>query len=294
MVKARPIALALALLAVSHFLVGSLRQCSTTPTPAIGLASIIGGCDDLLLKFDERFDHMREARRNVTLDPKHVDYLSTNKKLWFDSFEPEANCFSDERFGSFRDERDAAFGDGPKFTCGVDVIAQREKDSRAAGNKEGEGCLVYSVGSYNDILFERTVHEFMGCEVHTFDPTLGKAFVGDHYSTFHPWGLGEDGVEATMGKKSWVGKSMGTIMKELGHTNRTIDILIKLNQLQVEMHAGVTNRNAHPAQIVNFFSSADQAGLRIFHKERNHWGCDGYTCVEYALTLHFNRYKHAH
>ena len=58
---------------------------------------------------------------------------------------------------------------------------------------------------------------------------------------------------------------------------------IKLNQLQVEMHAGVTNKNAHPAQIVNFFSSADQAGLRIFHKERNHWGCDGYTCVEYAL-----------
>ena len=26
-----------------------------------------------------------------------------------------------------------------------------------------------------------------------------------------------------------------------------------------------------------------RAKLRITHKERNQWGCDGYRCVEYAL-----------
>lgn len=33
----------------------------------------------------------------------------------------------------------------------------------------------------------------------------------------------------------------------------------------------------------DFFAAADRAKLRIFHKERNHWGCDGYLCVEYAF-----------
>ena len=31
------------------------------------------------------------------------------------------------------------------------------------------------------------------------------------------------------------------------------------------------------------FAAADKAKLRITHKERNQWGCDGYRCVEYAL-----------
>lgn len=33
----------------------------------------------------------------------------------------------------------------------------------------------------------------------------------------------------------------------------------------------------------DFFAAADRAKLRIFHKERNHWGCNGYLCVEYAF-----------
>ena len=33
----------------------------------------------------------------------------------------------------------------------------------------------------------------------------------------------------------------------------------------------------------DFFAAADRAKLRIFHKERNHWGCNGYKCVEFAF-----------
>ena len=28
---------------------------------------------------------------------------------------------------------------------------------------------------------------------------------------------------------------------------------------------------------------ADDARMRVFHKERNHWGCEGYRCLEYAF-----------
>ena len=33
----------------------------------------------------------------------------------------------------------------------------------------------------------------------------------------------------------------------------------------------------------SFFEGADAAGCMLYHKERNHWGCAGYVCVEYAL-----------
>ena len=51
--------------------------------------------------------------------------------------------------------------------------------------------------------------------------------MGDKYATFHPWGLGEDGVSVRMSgkEKDWVGMSMEHVIRELGHENRAIDIL---------------------------------------------------------------------
>ena len=38
-----------------------------------------------------------------------------------------------------------------------------------------------------------------------------------------------------------------------------------------------------PRHLETGIAAADTAKLRITHKERNQWGCDGYRCVEYAL-----------
>lgn len=249
-------------------------------------------CDDRILdEMDHTFNQRREARQNET--PATISRAPA-QLYWFDLFEPEAVCFSDERFGG-SGERYKAFGDGPKFVCGADFIPN--KSSHA-----GEDCLVYSVGSHNQIDFEKSVHNFLGCETHTFDPTLSKPFVGGDYAHFHPWGLGLDGEKKALGNNTWVGKSLATIMKALGHENRTIDVLkidcegcefsalppffgqialghFQVNQLQVEMHAGDRKHQ----DIVDFFAAADKAKLRIFHKERNHWGCGGYLCVEYSF-----------
>ena len=65
----------------------------------------------------------------------------------------------------------------------------------------------------------------MGCEIHTFDPTLDKPFVGGELATFHPWGLGVDGEPMSMGGKKWTGMSLENAIRELGHVNRTIDVL---------------------------------------------------------------------
>eukprot|EP00980_Cylindrotheca_fusiformis_P015271 scaffold4247_cov66-Cylindrotheca_fusiformis.AAC.12 len=245
-------------------------------------------CEKLLDSFDAKFKLRTANRQEMT--KKWNDSVDVEEAHAYDLFEPEVGCFDEERFGS--KERFGSFGDGPKFVCGVDTIAAKSKTS--------EGCLVYSVGSNNKIAFEVAVKSFMGCETHTFDPTLRVPFVGDQYATFHPWGVGVDGEENMRKRSKWVSKGIETIMNELGHSNRTLDILkidcegcehvafpfvfdaiaagrIKVNQIQVEIHGALYPR------VVKFFEAADKAKMRIFHKERNHWGCQGYKCLEYAL-----------
>ena len=241
--------------------------------------------DLTIAKHEKVFDLRRSARQNST-----SNYTYGNEKHYFDPFESEANCFSEERFGF--SNRYHAFSDGPKFICGVDLIA-------AKGKRNAEDCLVYSVGSRNKIEFETAVHKIMGCEIFMFDPTIREQhFIGVEIATFKSWALGIDGQKA-MGKD---GKSIETIMKELGHEGRKIDILkidcegceydimpqlfdqmadrnITIDQIQIELHSNSGRKD----KIREFFEGADKAGMRIFHKERNHWGCMGYKCAEYAL-----------
>lgn len=253
-------------------------------------------CQKRLDALDEIFNERRKVRQEAT-----PTYEYKNNKMKFDLHEPEANCISEERFGSNSNVRYEAFGDGPKFVCGVDVLAEKAKKKN--------NCLVYSVGSNNDIRFEKAVHTHMsGCEIHTFDPTLADTpFVGGEYATFHPWGLGTDGGSegAAMHERKNDGERMSfqTVIEKLGHTNRTIDILkidcqgceyasmpplfdliasgdVQVNQVLIELHFRGSD---FTSKLKKFFSAADEAKMRIVHKERNQWGCDGYKCVEYAL-----------
>jgi hypothetical protein len=255
------------------------------------VAATEADCESALDKLDEQFNTRRKARQETFFNSKASKRFSSMKQITFwDKYEPEANCFDDERFGG--SVRYKSLGDGPKFVCGVDFIAKKGQN---------EGCLVYSVGSNNDISFESAVKSTMGCEIHTFDPTVPTAkFVGNNVATFHEWGFGKDGSELGPAYKS-----AATVIKELGHTGRTIDIFkidcegcegvvmppllesiangdVQVNQVQIELHQleGFAN---NAAALENFFSAVDKANFRIFHKERNHWGCQGYLCLEYSL-----------
>lgn len=146
----------------------------------------------------------------------------------------------------------------------------------------------------------------LGCETHTFDPTVKEEeFVGAHVASFHEWGLGEDGTKVDFdnhvrGSSSFTSMSLKSIIRELHHTGRKIDILkidcelcewqavpdifdaihageIKVDQIQIELHGGSRET------IDDLFHRADKARMRIMHKERNHWGCNGYGCLEYVF-----------
>lgn len=89
-------------------------------------------------------------------------------------------------------------------------------------------------------------------------------------------------------------------MRRLGHTGRRVDVLkvdcegcehgafaaiwpllergeISVGQVLVELHG------TDVAQLAAFFAADDAASFLVFSKERNHWGCDGFRCVEYSL-----------
>jgi hypothetical protein len=163
-------------------------------------------CNEKLDELDTRFNLQRSNRQEYV-----EERMPEGKVKLFDQFEPESVCFSEERFGSSK--RFHAFHDGPKFVCGVDYIAKQPS------------CLVYSVGCNNNFDFEVAVKNSMGCDIHTFDPTLDEYKGDPNVTTFHDWGLGEDGIKASRRGKIWTSMSFATIIDKLGHNKKRIDII---------------------------------------------------------------------
>jgi hypothetical protein len=113
------------------------------------------------------------------------------------NWEPTFHCTHARRIG--------ARGDGGKWVCDpYRLKLQRD-------------CLVYSVGSNGDFSFEKELKKFIPqCEIHAFDKNVYECPM--NICTFHEIIFG-DGIQPN-GSKSWL-----TIVKELGHTKRSIDIL---------------------------------------------------------------------
>lgn len=95
-------------------------------------------------------------------------------------------------------------------------------------------CLVYSIGSNGNVMFEKGVKEEIGqhCEIHTFDMTTYNKRNGHFdqalkpYATFHAWGLGtqKQADHYAKTKKGPAFKTLEQTVQELGHAGRRIDI----------------------------------------------------------------------
>mmetsp|Transcript_2170 Transcript_2170/g.3655 ORF Transcript_2170/g.3655 Transcript_2170/m.3655 type:complete len:346 (-) Transcript_2170:210-1247(-) len=182
-------------------------------------------------------------------------------------YEPDFVCQYERRIGKV--------GDGGKWICDPHRIAEQEE------------CLVYSVGSNNDFSFEEAVLREIGphCEIHTFDfgnYAAGAEKVGTRLHegvnktavVYHQVGVGLDEPPKF--------KSLKTIVEELGHVNRTVDIFkidcegcewetsphwfeapVFLRQVQVELHK--SDVQATP----KFFDLMYEHDYVITHKEPN-------------------------
>lgn len=95
-------------------------------------------------------------------------------------------------------------------------------------------CIVYSFGINFKFDFDEAVVDMFGCDVFAFDPSMNKSTSKfSEHIWFYKWGLaGED----TVNNQGWQLKTLSTIRKELGHTNKTIDLL-KIDVEGDEWHA---------------------------------------------------------
>ncbi|CAF3415105.1 unnamed protein product, partial [Rotaria sp. Silwood2] len=96
-------------------------------------------------------------------------------------------------------------GDGGKWICDLYRLKSRHD------------CLIYSAGSSGEFSFEIAMKKAMPhCEIHTFDKKLYSC--PKNICIFHQIILG-NGIQPN-GSKKWT-----TVIQELNHTNRLIDIL---------------------------------------------------------------------
>lgn len=253
----------------------SFRSISDAKSPCIGLWAQL-----------EKMRDVAVATRDEVLRQADAPNQFTGTEA-FDPYEKAWDCHIEQRVGRL-------FGDGGKFVCGPDEYFRSRP------------CLVYSVGSAGDFSFETDVIRKFGCEVHTFDPT-GYAEVWGKQAEeqgihFHPWGLGgadtPESEAKPVGPNSYL--SFERIASELGHINRRIDLLkidcegceyeafaqiwahaasgkFSIGQVLVELH------RPEFSKLTAYFNGASDAGFHVFHKERNHWGCSGWQCVEFSF-----------
>ncbi|XP_033759773.1 methyltransferase-like protein 24 [Pecten maximus] len=100
--------------------------------------------------------------------------------------------------------------------------------------KLGKPCLVYSFGIANDFSFDDEMATIDGCEVHSFDPSMGvKDHVRKSSVHFHNIGIGGVVIENLDARRdiyvteqqTWMVMTLKTIMAALGHADRDIDVL---------------------------------------------------------------------
>jgi len=196
------------------------------------------------------------------------------------SFEPNFACRHERRVGGM--------GDGPKWVCDPHRISRSDvsKKEEAVG---GHRCLVYSIGSAGNTLFERGVQRDVpgGCEVHTFDMMTWNrrngnfsALLTETNAIFHPWGI-ETAENVRRNPQKF--KTFQETLEVLNHTGRIIDVFkidcegcewriyedwfdanVTLRQILVEVHG---------VKVPQTFELFDRLMRRenyvCFHKEAN-------------------------
>lgn len=127
--------------------------------------------------------------------------LKSARHYYQNNWEPVVGCPYEARIGRF--------GDGGKWVCNLEDIRRP--------------ALVYSLGSNNQFHFEADLYAAMNgeVEIHTFD--MGNFSRGaPSFVHYHQWGVGSQDFTDDKGREM---VTLSTIMKGLGHTGKTIDIL---------------------------------------------------------------------
>ncbi|CAF2772772.1 unnamed protein product [Rotaria sp. Silwood2] len=221
---------------------------------------INSGCQQSLVESDEFIcepDSLWNERKHVYHAQDKENMMKRKDAIYFlSNWEPNFHCSHARRIGDM--------GDGGKWVCDPYRLKSRHD------------CLVYSVGSRGDFSFENYMKKLMPqCEIHAFDKILYSCPIKT--CSFHQIIFGT-GIEPN-GSKNWM-----TIIQELNHINRSIDILkIDIEGSEYSFFPLLFNSNkiSFPRQILvelhpinvsivhGFFDLLRNNNYVIFNKENN-------------------------
>jgi len=158
--------------------------------------------------------------------------------FFLDNWERNFHCSNTRRLGMC---------EGGKWVCDLYRLKSRHN------------CLVYSAGSNGEFTFEIEMKKAMPhCEIHTFDKDLHSC--PNNSCIFHKIKLG-DGINSAY-SKNWT-----TIVHELNHTNRLIDILkIDIEGDEYSFFPLIFNsaKSSFPRQILVEVHPSDRNGIHAF------------------------------
>eukprot|EP00982_Pelagococcus_subviridis_P007616 30676-Pelagococcus_subviridis.AAC.3 len=186
-----------------------------------------------------------------------------------------ARCDSARRVGNI--------GDGGKYVCLSPLQSHR--------------CVVYSLGSRLDFSFELALQNMTGCEVHTFDCTVGVPGSGvvPEGINFHPWCAGPHDeikfISSDLGHTGEKGQyyTLQSIMNSLAHDSiellkmdierHEVEVISTLakhtapSQLVFETHLhnayGMWGRPVNPNEWNSIWSRLESLGYGVFSYEPN-------------------------
>ncbi|XP_078482417.1 putative methyltransferase-like protein 24 [Ciona intestinalis] len=142
----------------------------------------------------------------------HAPPQEESERLWEFVHKLQYQCKKPARIGGNRHN-----GDGSYEICFEDKYWPLQSSS-------SHKCLVYSFGIGGDISFDEGLAN-KGCEVHSFDPSTewedGRVFPSG--VTFHKIGISDKDLDAD--ENGWKMRTLKTILKELGHSGRVLDVL---------------------------------------------------------------------
>jgi hypothetical protein len=150
--------------------------------------------DNWFCEFDDDWKRRKRLHRVQDQRNRNTDSLQV---FFLNNWEPTFHCAFEQRIG--------IIGDGGKWVCDIHNLQTNDFIP-----------LIYSFGSAGDFSFEISIRkELPNAEIHTFD--LGDFTCPNTVCQFHQAILGD-------GKRNGT-KSLHTVIDELGHRQRKIDIL---------------------------------------------------------------------
>jgi hypothetical protein len=196
---------------------------STNPTSetTVAFEQSLGFFDDINdQEWIELFQKPARAAEHYK-NKGNPNFNSIQASFWnFLNQEPVMSCPHLKKVGGL--------GDGPKWTCDPERltrVVQRRKAANPA-SKESQ-CLVYSIGSNGDYVFEDGLYDLLGpiCEIHIFDfDPFSREDGAEKNIHYHQWGLTSSYSKLYKPPPGKLLYTFQEIKKKLGHEHRAVDI----------------------------------------------------------------------